>query len=201
MFEAVQRLRKEKRKGVFLTLIPYDHVHAPIVVNLRNSMRVKYFLNQQFDLSLDMQMCWGEKYFQRENDMYWVVQCNETKQVIGTTSLYDITNEQCEKGRLIMDETFTSRKPYVLEAELMIVEIAFSELGVERVITCTRYDNEKMESINKRLGFIKYGEHEVRGVMYNDFVLYKSSFKKQQLEKTLAHWQKREKKMKEHNKV
>jgi RimJ/RimL family protein N-acetyltransferase len=192
MIEVVKRLRKEERKGFFLTLIPYDNKYVLDVIRLRNRDRVKYFLNQSFNLSIDMQKQWAEEYFRRENDIYWVVQCNETKKIIGTTALYDITSLQCEKGRLVMDEAFTSRKPYVLEAELMIIDLAFGELCVEKIVTCTRYDNAKMESINKRLGFVKHGEREIRGIMYNDFILYKSNFKKESLRKTILHWVKRE---------
>lgn len=192
--EIVKELRVRKKQGFFLTLIPYDDQYTYDVITFRNSERAKYFLNQSFNLTVDMQNRWGEEYFRRTNDVYWVIQCNETKKVVGTTALYDITPEQCEKGRLVVDENFASRKPYVLEAELMIIDIAFSELGVKQIVTCTRYDNKKMESINKRLGFVKFGERSIRGVIYNDFVLYRSHFHRQSLEKTILHWHKREQK-------
>ncbi|QPA30699.1 GNAT family N-acetyltransferase [Thermaerobacillus caldiproteolyticus] len=191
MLELIRQLKTSIRKGQFLTLLPYDNQYAANIVKLRNTDRARYYLNQSFELSIDMQNDWAKEYFKRDNDIYWVIQCNETKQIIGSTSLYNITSLQCEKGRLIIDEKFATRKPYVLEAEIMIIKIAFKELGLNKIITSTRYDNGKMESINRRLGFVKSGSHYIRGVLYNDFVLEKENFDSKPFERILVHWVKR----------
>lgn len=192
MNKIVNHFRENPRKGNFLTLFPYEDRFAIDVVNLRNVDRAKYYLNQHFDSTIQTQLDWAKEYFKRDNDIYWVIICNNTKKIIGTTSLYDITQTKCEKGRLVIDEQFATSKPYTLEAEIMIIKIAFEELNLKNIITTTRYNNEKMESINKRLGFVHYGSHEIRGVQYQKYVLEKANFNPYPFEKILNHWLKRE---------
>lgn len=158
-------------EGEIVNLRPYTFADREKVIKLRNSGRGQYFLNQGFDSTVETQIEWEKGYFARENDFYWIIECKETKDIIGTTALYDITSEKAEKGRLIVDEDKSLRKPYVLEAELLIIEYAFEKLNIHQLITRTKLDNEKMKSINKRFGFIKTGECKVNREVYEIFNL------------------------------
>ncbi|OXS79288.1 GNAT family N-acetyltransferase [Domibacillus enclensis] len=191
MHNLITSLKNLIQRGSFITLIPYSNEYAADIVKLRNTDRARYYLHQGFEATVETQMAWTREYIEKTNDIYWVIQCNETKQIIGSTSLYEITHLQCEKGRLVIDEKVASCKPYVLEAEIMIIKVAFEKLQLKKIITSTRYDNGKMESINKRLGFVQYGFHDIRGVQYNDFVLEQENFNSKPFEKILSHWLKR----------
>ncbi len=192
MIDMVQELKEKSISGYFLTLIPYSKEFAPDVVRLRNNERTSYFLNQSFESTLLSQLEWTEEYNKKNNDLYWVIQSNETHEIIGSTSIYDIDSLQCEKGRFILDQSNAAKKPYALEAEILVIKLAFEELKVSQIITTTRYDNTKMESINKRFGFIRIGSKMIRNVEYYTYVLKKQKFDPKPFEKILLHWQKRE---------
>lgn len=140
-------------QGETVLLRPYSKFDASKVVDLRNTMRAQYYLNQGFESTIETQKKWQEEYFKRENDYYWVIECRETGDFIGTTALYNINSGQAEKGRLIVDEEKSLRKPYVLEAELLVIKFAVETLKIKHLITTTKLDNQKMKSINERFGF------------------------------------------------
>lgn len=158
-------------EGEIVRLRPYRQSDREKVIELRNTARGQYFLNQGFISTIETQIEWEKGYFSRDNDYYWIIECKETLETIGTTALYDLCEESVEKGRLIVDEVKSLRKPYVLEAELLIIKYAFEELGVSRIITRTKLDNVKMKSINTRFGFNKTGECVINQEVYEIFEL------------------------------
>ncbi|WP_342508866.1 GNAT family N-acetyltransferase [Sporosarcina sp. FSL K6-2383] len=158
-------------EGEVVNLKPYSPSDREKVIELRNTARGQYFLNQGFVSTIETQVEWEKGYFSRDNDFYWIIECKETKEMIGTTALYDITDQDAEKGRLIVDEKKSMRKPYVLEAELLILKYAFENLKLRHLITRTKLDNDKMKSINIRFGFKKTGECIINQEVYEHFLL------------------------------
>ncbi len=72
------------------------------VIRLRNQKESKYFLNQNYDLTVEMQKEWFKEFLLRENDIYWAA-CNKQGDVIGTIKTYNIERSQCEQGSTIID--------------------------------------------------------------------------------------------------
>lgn len=182
-------------EGEIIRLRPYTIMDREKVVNLRNSDKGQYFLNQGFLSTVETQVAWEKGYFTREDDYYWIIECKETEEIIGTTALYDICNEVAEKGRLIVDEEKSLKKPYVLEAELLIIKYAFETLRVRRILTRTKLDNVKMKSINLRMGFNKTGDCTINNEEYEVFELVEyqpTLFEKYQ--SIVMKWRKREEK-------
>jgi len=179
--------------GEIVDLIPYCSDYDEDIIRIRNLKDSKYYLSQNNNLEIKDQKKWAAEYFFKENDYYWIIICKETKQFIGTTSLYELKNNIIEKGRLVVDPEVSLRKPYVLESEILILDFAFKKLNVEKVITYNKEDNLKMQSINKRFGFEKTHSVNINGNNYFGFLLNKENVTYTKLKKVIKMWS-REKK-------
>lgn len=185
-------MKNQVIEGYFVELIPYGIDFVEDVLRLRNTESAKYFLNQTEDLTVEKQLLWTKKYLEKNDDLYWMIRTKKEKTIIGTTALYDINAESCEKGRLIVDKEYRNTKPYVLDAELLILNLAFDVLKVKTVKTCTKVDNSNMQSINSKFGFTFEKNILIRNEAYNYYRLEESDFLDTKLKKTLLHWAKRE---------
>ncbi|MCU0635042.1 MAG: GNAT family N-acetyltransferase [Gemmatimonadaceae bacterium] len=190
--DVVQALRAEPVRGHVIDLVPYAAEHHDTIIALRNTERASYFLHQPAPLTRESQARWFEGYLGRSDDIQWAI---VTKQgdVLGATALYGITDDRSrgEKGRLVMDDARGREGPYTLEAELLLLDVAFDRVGLERVDTCVRHDNGVMQSINARLGFERTGEHDIRGVPYFDYSLTPVRYTPAALRATAAAWARR----------
>lgn len=186
----VQHFRRVPVRGDYIDLLPYAPAHSNAVVRLRNLPEVRYFLNQDFESTLESQQAWAEDYFKRSNDIFWVLQ-DKLGMVVGCNRLYDISADVLEKGSLIVDPKFSRASPIALEADLRVLRVAFFEIGVEAVITRTRDDNIKMRSMNARFGFKEISRTDVRGVEFPIYSLRKHEFCPDAFESILSHWRRR----------
>lgn len=176
MNQKVLNLRNNPIIGQCIDLVPINEDFLPEIVRLRNQEKSKYYLNQQMDLSLEMQRLWYENYLKRDNDIYW---CAVTKdcRVVGTYRLYDITEDMCEGGSFIIDESCTMGMPFALETYILSLETAFEVLDLVTVINTDRKDNKNMNSMSKKLGFVFEKEVEINGVVFNRYILKRKNSK------------------------
>lgn len=174
--EIVKKYRDTIIEGKCIDLVPLKEALLPMVVELRNQKRSRYFLNQSILLTLDMQKDWYNKYLERFDDIYWCIR-NKENVMIGTVRLYDITEEACIQGSLIIDEKYSMGMPYALEAEILTIDFAFHVLNVNKVINDDRHDNKMMNSITKKMGFTFEKMIEIDGVPYKYYILEKSDSK------------------------
>jgi len=188
--DSVKRLRAQPVVGRTIDLVPYGPEHHANTARQRNIKRARYNLNQDFESTEVSQARWFEAYLSRYDDVMWAI-VTKYADFIGTTSLYDITENQGEKGRLVIDPKKGLRGPYALEAELLVLEIAFTDFGLERVITVVRDSNAKMNSMNVRLGFTRTGTRLLRGEPYGLYTLEPASFQPVGLNTVIDHWEKR----------
>jgi RimJ/RimL family protein N-acetyltransferase len=188
----VHRLRSAPRVGQVVDLIPYAALHHRRLVALRNEARASYYLHQPAPLTIASQSQWYNAYLERHDDVQWVI-ARKDGVVVGGTALYGIAPDRsrAEKGRLVIDPSHAMEAPYALEAELLLLEAAFDELGIAQIETCVRHDNLSMQSINTRLGFTPAGQHQVRGVDYYDYSLTATLYAPTKLHATLSAWSRR----------
>jgi len=73
----------------------------------------------------------------------------------------------------------------------LLLRIAFEDLGVARIKTIVRSENEKMISMNARLGFERCGVRDVRGVSYDEYDLKPEALDAGPLDAILTHWRRR----------
>lgn len=188
----ISRYRAEPLKGAVITMTPCTLDDAADLVRMRNSERARFALTQTSLLTLDTQQQFFQNYFARNNDLYWMIR-DPSGRSVGANALYDIDRDgrTAEKGRLVVEEASGLGGPYTLESDLLLLRFAFEVLQLERIITIVRPENQKMSSMNARLGFVRCGEREVRGVMYQEFSLERGRFEPGPLEAIVSHWRQR----------
>ena len=189
VIDLVEQFRATAVRGHVVDLLPYADAHHTQVLALRNLPRPMYFLHQPDLLTLAGQTRWFAGYLERRDDIQWVI-ARKDGTVLGATALYDIAADRshADKGRLVIDESRSMEAPYVLEAELLLLDVAFARLGIARIDTCVRHDNAGMQSINARLGFTPGGSHDVRGVEYLDFSVTAEQHHPEALRRVAAAW-------------
>jgi RimJ/RimL family protein N-acetyltransferase len=187
--DEVRALRAGRVEGHVVDLVPYGPEHHERVIGLRNTARATYFLHQPAPLTLEGQAKWFAGYLSRFDDVQWAI-CRKDGLVVGATALYGITDDRAraEKGRLVIDDAYAKEGPYILEAELLLLDVAFGRVKVARVDTCVRDDNGTMQSINAKLGFTRTGEHDIRGVEYWDYALTPDRYAPERLRAVAAAW-------------
>jgi RimJ/RimL family protein N-acetyltransferase len=190
--DQVLTLRATPVVGALIDLVPYAPAHHDTVIGFRNTERASYFLHQPEPLTVEKQSKWFAGYQDRRDDVQWAI-TRKDGVVVGATALYGIADDRsrAEKGRLVIDDARAREAPYTLEAELLLLDVAFANFGIARVETCVRDDNGVMQSINARLGFVRTGEHDIRGVEYFDYVLTPERYQPDALRATVAAWARR----------
>ena len=173
--------------GNIVNLSPANEKFVQDIIRMRNNNKTMYYLNQGKKLTIDDQIEWFKYYFLRYNDLYWIIKDKEER-VIGTNRLYDITNEKCVQGSIIIDEQYSMSAPYAAEAIMLSINFAFNILCVNTIINEDRKDNKNMNSITKRLGFKFIMETDIRGIPYNYYELYPCNYNKKYLEELINLW-------------
>lgn len=186
--------KKQTICGIFVDLVPVSKKYVKDIVALRNTNRARYFLNQQYLLTEEMQLKWMEEYEKRDNDLYWCI-LDKKGEFLGTYRLYDIIFETrtAESGSSNLREDRALEAPYLLEAMVTVYKLAFNELKLEKILTSVRHDNAKVLSSDKRMGFSEIGLTKNNGVEYIVLELDKEKFMKNGpiLEKIINHWKNR----------
>lgn len=185
----VSEYRGKTIYGDFIDLVPFNESHFSDVVRIRNQPKSKYFLNQDFDLTVEMQSEWYKDYLKRDNDIYWVI-FDKSGTPIGTERLYNITSNSCEEGSTIIDEAYAMKGPYSVEAILLAMDFGFKLLNVKSIINTDRVDNKNMNSISQKVGFQLLKQIEIRGATYNYYELTEENYQRDKLEKILSFWKK-----------
>jgi len=190
--ERVARYRREEVPGVGVTLVPYGAQHIDDVCRLRNGERARYYLNQESMLTPEKQRIWNAGYEARWGDLYWMLRAADGR-IVGTIALHDIDadGEAAEIGRFVVDDAVAGEAPYALEAALTVLRIAFAELGIARVTTIVRHEDEDRCAMNARLGFLPCGTRNVRGVLYGEYDLAADAFDPTPFDGILSHGSKR----------
>ena len=166
-FDAVQEYRHKEIHGVCVDLVPFEMKYADEFVRMRNSQRNKYFFNQQYDLTVESQKIWYEKYLSRPDDIFWAV-LNKKRIFVGTTRLYDIAPDGSvlEQGSFMIDESAAREAPYAVEANIICLDFAFDVLKVKEIINRDRNDNKIMNNLSRKFGFRFIRDIEINGVPY-----------------------------------
>lgn len=172
----IMKYREKIIEGKCIDLVPVKKELLPKIIELRNQERSRYFFNQSEILTLEIQKKWYEEYLKRDNDVYWCIR-NRENIIVGTVRLYNITENSCDHGSVMIDETYSMGMPYALEAEILSLEFAFYTLKVKQIFNDDRHDNKMMNSISKKMGFVFQNVIDIGGVPYNHYILEEKNLK------------------------
>ncbi len=164
-----------KIEGKIVDLVPLADGHTPGVVRLRNSPHVRAFFDEKDETTLASQTAFLRQYEAWPDDLYWAI-CLKDGTLIGTNRLNEIDEASGTKGSLALDAAYVRAGPYALEADLLLIAFAFDVLKLQILWTDVRPDNEKMISLNERLGFRWDSPRLIRGRSYGRFKLERAAF-------------------------
>lgn len=176
-FDAVQEYRHKEIHGVCVDLVPFEMKYADDFIRMRNDERNKYFFNQQYDLTVESQQTWYEKYLGRPDDIFWAV-LNKKRNFIGTIRLYDIAPDGSvlEHGSFMIDERVSREAPYAAEANMICMDFAFDVLKIKEIINRDRNDNRIMNNLSRKFGFKFIRDIEINGVPYKYYLCDHESY-------------------------
>lgn len=177
--EIIKEYREKRIEGKIIDLVPFSLDDSSNVVRIRNKEKIKYFLNQTYELSIESQERWYKDYLTRNNDIYWSIY-NKKKDFIGTIRIYDIDKDEdiCVQGSFIIDEEQAEGAPYALEAEILSLDFVFNQLEIHKVINEDRADNKVMNNLTKKLGFEFEKNTEINNIAYKYYVLKPEAYKR-----------------------
>jgi RimJ/RimL family protein N-acetyltransferase len=134
-------------EGFGVRLRPVRMEDAAFIVWLRNLDHVK---GRVGDSATDVkaQETWLKAYFKREGDYYFIVETIGGIPV-GTYGIYDVEETSAEPGRWIIRPGVPAAIPCVILA----LDLAFHEMKLTLLHGTTVATNEKVLSLNRKLGF------------------------------------------------
>ena len=190
--ELVKKFRNTPINGIVTRLVPYNESHIPRLIEIRNSDRARHFLTQTQLLTVEGQTAWTKGYFSRDNDLCFMIE-DPSGRIVGVNCLYEINVHpgEAEKGRQASDEVLAMAGPFSLEADLMLIRLAFEEFWLDRVVCTIRDDNEKTISMNLRMGMKRIGNQDVRGEILGLYAVDRADFSTAKFDPMFQHWRKR----------
>ena len=188
--------RSKTITGYFVDLVPATKRFAKEIIELRNSDRAKYFFNQNQDLTLESQIAWFDRYFSREDDLYWCL-VDKSGDFLGTYRVYniDFDNRNAEVGSVVIKESRAKARPYFLEASVLVYDLIFKSFRINSLIAITRIDNYKTRSFNNHMGAEETVVRSLDNVEYIETIVTPHTYKRNELIEILNYWIKREEKL------
>ncbi len=122
---------------------------APFITELRCNPALNAYINSTSS-SVDGQVAWLERYFERPGDWYFIIADAATKQLEGTIGIYDYDagSRVAEWGRWIIRPGSLA----AVESALLIYRAAFESLALEAVYCRTVADNKRVVSFHDAAG-------------------------------------------------
>jgi RimJ/RimL family protein N-acetyltransferase len=141
-------------EGYAFALRPVTLEDAEFIVQVRTSdpQRVRYL--HPISPDVGQQREWLNRYFERQNDYYWVVERIESKEREGLIAIYDFdtNNRSAEWGRWVLRPgSFAA-----IESALLVYRAAFEKLQLEAVCPCTVLDNRAVVSFHESCGLPRH---------------------------------------------
>ena len=112
-----------------ITISPLKEEHIESMRILRNNNRHCFVYSEI--ISEEAQQKWFDNYLKKENDYVFSVFLQDMW--IGVCSIYDVTDNDAEFGRLIIDKSKTSEKRLGVNTTLCACNLAFEKLNINRI--------------------------------------------------------------------
>lgn len=181
-------------EGVCLDLVPLSTKFSEEIAVLRNREENRYNLNQDYELTKEMQDAWTAAYLEREDDLYWCL-ARKDGQFLGTIRLYEIKEDEktCRQGSFMIAREYAAEGPYALEAIILTLDFAFEKLQCELVYNDDRRDNKVMNNLSKKFGFSFVEEILVKGIPYNLYSITLEAYgkKREKIKPLIDYWKER----------
>ena len=130
-------------------LTPITMDDAEFLLAMRQDSELNKYLNNPPE-SIDAQTSWMEKYFDKDDDLYFTVRSIESDRPAGAVALYNIEYEKkrAEWGRWMIK----GNPAAAVESLYMMYKFAFEAAGMQTVHFTTVTKNKGVLSIHKMYG-------------------------------------------------
>lgn len=138
--------------GPAFRLRPIGDADAPFVLTLRCNAKLNRFLHPTSP-SLDEQLAWQARYYERSGDYYFVVERLRDGKAEGLISIYDVDESaRCgEWGRWVLRPNSLA----AVESAWLIYRCAFEVLNLDAVYSRTVADNKAVVSFHDSCGITR----------------------------------------------
>jgi RimJ/RimL family protein N-acetyltransferase len=135
--------------GPAFRLRPIADADASLVLELRGNPDLNRYLHATSQ-SLDDQLAWFSRYYERQGDYYFVVERRDSGAAEGVISVYDIDNQSAcgEWGRWILKPGSLA----AVESAWLIYRCAFERLSLKRLFCRTLAKNIPVVSFHDSCG-------------------------------------------------
>lgn len=155
----IKLISEYEYENVRLSLIEHEDIEELRL--LRNANR-KFFLNSSI-ITKEQQEMWYNNYKTKNSDyMFKVTTLSNPKKIVGMVALYDIRHDlkQCEFGRIIIDHEKIQMPNAGTKVTMAACEIAFTQLGMQRVVLEVLADNIRAYKAYLKAGFVEIPHNE-----------------------------------------
>ena len=107
-----------------------------------------------------MQLEWYEKYLNRNDEIVFAIEETvEFNRVVGSLSLYEIKEEECLFGKILIGDADTRGHGIGTNATIAAIEVAIEKLGIHRILLYVYKENESALGAYRHVGFKIIDEH------------------------------------------
>ena len=165
--EKMAYLRSNIFYGRTVDLYPYGMEYLDDILRIRNQPEVKYFLNQDHDITRDEQMEWIKKYEARDDEAGQIIK-NKRGEVVGMSFFldYDPATNSMDFGRGTFDLAKIMGMPYALDAFSLQLDLFFDTLHMDLLRTSVKMDNVRLLKFYKKMNWSFVSVTTIRGQDY-----------------------------------
>ena len=150
------------RHSISLTCVryrlrPVTVEDAPFIVELRTDPLLNRYLHE-ISPRVEDQVAWIERYFERPEDYYFIIEDADSGEPHGAIGIYDI--EENAAGALWGRWILKHGSMAALESVWLICETAFSKLGLASVSSRTLVENPRVVSFHDSFGATRFAQLE-----------------------------------------
>lgn len=125
------------------------------VIRWRNNKELNQFLNQPYELTMELQEKWFEQYVKDDTQGLLIMIDKKTQEPFGTigwTDL-DLIEKVCINGRLLVGNKKYNGSVQFIEGLLLSSDYLYDNVGVDKIYGYVAKENKKTIIFNKKLGF------------------------------------------------
>lgn len=127
------------------------------VIRWRNDKELNQFLNQPFELTMELQEKWFAQYVKDDTQGLLIMIDKKTQEPFGTIGWTDLDLEEkvCINGRLLVGNKKYNGSVQFIEGLLLSSDYLYDDVGVNRMYGYAAKENTKIIIFNKKLGFFE----------------------------------------------
>ncbi|MBB6216434.1 RimJ/RimL family protein N-acetyltransferase [Anaerosolibacter carboniphilus] len=143
-------------KGRFVELRGLIEEDFPQIIKWRNDPEINRFLNQPYQLTLELQYKWYQDKYLKSNEILFVIIEQKNFKKIGTIGVNDLNfdNKTGILGRLLIGEKEYRGSRELIEAMVLIYDFIFNELELNELYGHCVKENKQVISFDKKFGFV-----------------------------------------------